>query len=88
MEGVAVIVPILGMITGMVTTGAICWGIVAIVRARSHSGGAHAAMLEQEFSALRDQVDQLSQQLTETQERVDFAERLLSRGRADGGGDS
>ena len=88
MEKVAILIPILGMITGMVTTGAIVWGIVQIVRIRSHTGGAPSALLEQEVAALRDQVDQFSQQLTETQERVEFTERLLSRGRAASSGDS
>ncbi|MEO8636389.1 MAG: hypothetical protein ABI587_14035 [Gemmatimonadales bacterium] len=82
-----VVIPVLGMITGMMTTGAIVWGIVQIVKVRTHGGGAPAAMLEQEVSALRDQMDHLSQQLTETQERVEFTERLLSRGRTDSPGE-
>jgi len=34
-----------------------------------------------EVSSLRDQVDALQQQLYETQERLDFTERLLTQGR-------
>ena len=37
------------------------------------------AELRVELAALRDEVDTLRQQQAETQERLDFAERLLSR---------
>jgi hypothetical protein len=68
------------MVTGTIMTGAVVWGIVQIIRIRTHppaSGGELAG----EVAALRDQVDALQQQLLETQERMDFAERLLTRGK-------
>lgn len=44
------------------------------IRAGALGGGA-----ESELSALRDEVEGLRQELGEVQERVDFAERLLTR---------
>ena len=76
------LIPLFGMLTGMVMTGAVVWGIVQIVRIRSHSSQS-APELAGEVAALRDQVDTLQQQLLETQERIDFAERLLTKGRGD-----
>jgi hypothetical protein len=86
------IVPVFGMLTGIVTTGLFFWGIVQVARgpvgqalARRIQGrhGVNADVeLISEVSLLRDQVESLQQQLAETQERVDFTERLLSKGRA------
>lgn len=89
--GPETMVPIFGMVTGIITTGLFFWGIVQV--ARSPVGQAFARRIQgrygnsdpellAEVSHLRDQVDVLQQQLTETQERVDFTERLLSQGRA------
>lgn len=74
------IVAIAGMITGLLTTGAIVWGVVQFARAR-HQGRLADPDLHNEVAALRDQVEQLQQQLYETQERLDFTERLLTQGR-------
>jgi hypothetical protein len=76
------LIPIFGMLTGTVMTGAVVWGIVQIVRIRTH-GSQSTPELAGEVAALRDQVDSLQQQLLETQERIDFTERLLTRGRGD-----
>lgn len=85
-------IPIFGMVTGIITTGLFFWGIVQVARSplgqalarriqgRYGSGNDHEMLAE--LAQLRDQVDRLEQQLVETQERVDFTERLLSRGRA------
>jgi hypothetical protein len=81
------LVPIFGMITGLLIT---LGGIFAFVRltqgpvgqalARRIQGhGAGDSEVAAELSDLRDQVDHLRRQLEETQERVDFAERLLSQ---------
>ncbi|HEY7682565.1 MAG TPA: hypothetical protein VH879_07960 [Gemmatimonadales bacterium] len=74
------VIPVFGMITGMITTSAIVWGIVQIVRIRSHGPSAGAELFT-EVAALRDQVEALQQQLLDAQERIDFAERLLTQGR-------
>ena len=73
-------IPIFGMITGLITTSAIVWGIVQIVRMRSHGPSAGAELFT-EVAALRDQVEALQQQLLDAQERIDFTERLLTQGR-------
>jgi hypothetical protein len=86
------LIPIFGMITGILTTGLFFWGVVQLARgpvgqalARRLQGrhGAVDPEVLQELVALREQVDVLQQQLVETQERVDFTERLLTRGRQD-----
>ena len=88
--GPEAMIPIFGMVTGIITTGLFFWGIVQV--ARSPVGQALARRIQgrhaqgdpeliAEVGALRDQVDSLQQQLAETQERVDFTERLLARGR-------
>ena len=87
----AAMVPLFGMVTGIITTGLFFWGIVQV--ARSPVGQAFARRIQgryasadqdllAEVSALRDHVEVLQQQLLETQERVEFTERLLSQGRA------
>jgi hypothetical protein len=74
------LVPISGMITGLLMVGAIVWGVVQFARVRQQGKLADPA-LSNEVAALRDQVDALQQQLFETQERLDFTERLLTQGR-------
>ena len=75
-------IPFAGMITGVITTVAIVWGIVQVVRIRT--GAARpSSELADEVAALRDQIDALHHALIETQERMDFTERLLAQGRAD-----
>lgn len=82
MEPAQAIVALGGMLTGVLTTGLIAWAIVQGLRARAqaHSIPQH---VEEDLTALHDQVDALQQQLAETQERVDFTERLLTRGQAE-----
>jgi hypothetical protein len=88
--GPEAMIPIFGMVTGIITTGLFFWGIVQV--ARSPVGQALARRIQgryahgdpelvSEVGALRDQLESLQQQLIETQERVDFTERLLARGR-------
>ena len=85
----AELIPIFGMITGL---GIILGGIFGFVRlAQGPVGQAlarriqgHAAgdpELAADVAELREQVDLLRRQLEETQERVDFTERLLSQQR-------
>jgi hypothetical protein len=82
------LVPIAGMATGVLLTGMLTWGFVSVFRgpvgqaiSRRISGG-HDDHLEEEVLELRDAVAGLSDELREMQERVDFAERLLTEGDA------
>jgi len=80
------LVPIVGMFTGLLITVAGIWGGVRVIqgplgqalahRLRGRSGDAD---LSNEVADLREQVDLLRRQLEETQERMDFAERLISQ---------
>lgn len=83
------LVPIMGMITGTVMLGFLAAAAVLIFRgpvgqaiARRLQG--RAGEVEQELigevQTLREQVDTLEHQIGEMAERLDFAERLLSRG--------
>lgn len=72
--GIAVMAGLV-MITGFVTRGVVQY---ARLRAESRQGGQEVLG---ELAGLREQVDELRHQLTETQERLDFAERLLTKGR-------
>ncbi|HZE75987.1 MAG TPA: hypothetical protein VE091_11810 [Gemmatimonadales bacterium] len=81
------LIPLAGMFTGLLITVAAIWGTVRVVHGplgqalahRLRGRGASDADLSGEMAQLRDQVDQLRRELEETQERVDFAERLLSQ---------
>ena len=84
------LIPIFGMLTGMVMTVAIIFGVVQLTKgpvgqalARRIQGRAGEAdgELRTELADLRDQVDALRGTLEETQERLDFTERMLSQGR-------
>jgi len=46
---------------------------------RRIAGDSHHPECEARIAALQDQVDGLQSQLNDTQERLDFAERLLTR---------
>jgi hypothetical protein len=80
------LVPIAGMFTGLAITVAAVWGFVRIIQgplgqalARRIQGRAGDADLQNEVADLKDQIEGVRRQLEETQERVDFAERLLSQ---------
>lgn len=84
------LIPIFGMLTGIVTTGLFFWGVVQVARSpigqaiarrlQGRHGQADADLLA-DVAALRDQVDMMQQQLSETHERLEFTERLLTRSR-------
>lgn len=83
------LIPLFGMATGLLITGGLIFGVVKIMHspvgialARRISGrpGLEEDDVRLEMGYLRDQVEDLQRQLTETQERLDFAERLLTRG--------
>lgn len=75
-------VAISGMVTGLLVVSAIVWGVVAHARVKLRGQRGDPA-LEGAVATLRDQVEQLQQQVAETQERLDFAERLLAQARPD-----
>jgi hypothetical protein len=82
------LIPIFGMITGILVTGGIIYGVIrvmhspvgiALARKIQGSHGEADEELRAEVTYLRDQVEDVQRQLGETQERLDFAERILSR---------
>jgi hypothetical protein len=82
-----VLIPISGMITGILTVGFMSWAVVAIARgplgqalSRRILGRHQDGDLAQEVMALREQVEDMQHQLVDAQERLDFTERLLTRG--------
>ncbi len=75
------LVAIFGMVTGVLITWGIAWGVVRGIK-EWRGAGASGRALEDEVAALRDHMEQLQQQLIEAHERMDFTERLLSQARA------
>jgi hypothetical protein len=83
------LIPIFGMVTGVLITGGLIFGFVRIMH--SPVGIALARRLQgsvpvdddlrQEVADLREQVEDVHRQLGETQERLDFTERLLTQTR-------
>ncbi len=79
------LVPIAGMVTGLLITGMVTWGLVTVFRgpvgqALGRRIGGHHDHLEDDMLELRDAVAGLADDLRETQERLDFTERMLSAG--------
>ena len=83
------IVPVFGMITGIVISGIMVWGGVQVFRgpighaiARwfggTGQGETDPALLE-ELDQLRGVVSRVEGHVTELEERLDFAERLLAQ---------
>ena len=84
------LIPIFGMLTGMVMTVAVIFGLVqltkgpvgqALARRIQGRAGETDADVRAELADLRDQVEALRGTLDEAQERLDFAERMLSQPR-------
>ena len=80
------LVPIAGMVTGLLMTGMVTWGLVCVFRGPvgqalgRRIGGHGADHLEDEVLELRDVVAGLAEELRDAQERLDFTERMLSAG--------
>ncbi len=83
-------IPIMGMVTGIVSMVVIGFVIIrvaqsqlgqAIARRISGRSGAGDQELREEVMELRELVNHLEQRLSEGEERMDFAERLLARGK-------
>ncbi len=79
------LVPIAGMVTGVMITGLVTWCFVSVFRGPvgqalgRRIGGRHDHV-EDEVLELRDVVAGLADDLRETQERLEFTERMLSAG--------
>jgi hypothetical protein len=83
-------IPIFGMFTGILTTGFFFWGMVQLARGpigqalarriQGRYGNADPDLLN-EIGGLREQVEYMQQQLMETQERLEFTERLMAQQR-------
>lgn len=59
----------------------IAFAAVKIARIKTPAGGAPPADVTARLEAVEQRVDGLQQELAEAQERLDFAERLLSQAR-------
>lgn len=79
-------IPLMGMLTGVVSMVLLTVGIIkvahspigqAIARRLQGKGGADPELRE-ELLGLRDRVAELEHRLTEGEERLDFAERILA----------
>jgi hypothetical protein len=83
------LIPIFGMVTGVVITGGLIFGVIKIMHSpvgialARRIQGRHGDDddLRAEVGYLREQVEEVQRQLGETQERLDFTERLLARGK-------
>jgi hypothetical protein len=82
------IIPIVGMLTGVLSVGAISWAAVrvfqgpigqALAKRLAGKNASHEPELVQEVLEIRHQLEQVQQRLTEAEERVDFNERLLAQ---------
>ena len=80
-------IPLFGMLTGVVMMVIIGFTIVRVAQSqigqaiarRIHGKGAVDPDLREELYEVREQVAGLEQRLAESEERLDFAERLLAR---------
>lgn len=89
--GPEIIIPVFGILATVGIVGLIGKSVVTMARlrleqTRAEGGGADAEVLAA-LATLRDQVDHLQQQLAETQERLEFTERLMIRDRSASRGD-
>jgi hypothetical protein len=84
------VIPLMGMVTGIISMVVIGFVIVkvaqsalgqAVARRISGRAGAGDQELREEVMELRELVSHLEQRLAEGEERIDFAERLLARGK-------
>jgi hypothetical protein len=82
-QALAMLIPIFAM--AIPIAGIIFHGLQKIARLRLEEARVRAGALDGptagEVSALREEVGEVRRELAEVQERLDFAERLLTRGR-------
>ena len=82
-QELAVMIPVLAVFFA----GLVAFSMTAIGKAMARRIGGdagHTPALEGEVRELRAEVDALRGELMETQERLDFAERLVASGRKEG----
>ena len=83
-EGFAVFIPIVALCIPV--AGIIFRGLEKVARLRVEEAKVRAGQLDgqsaAELAALRDEMGDVRRELSEVQERLDFAERLLTSGRA------
>ncbi len=80
LEGIAAVVLLLGV--GLILA-ALIWPLIRAL-ARRIEGGAPGAEMQVELDGLRERVRQLEEmqpRMTELEERVDFTERIVAKGR-------
>jgi hypothetical protein len=78
-QSLALLIPILALSIPVVAI--VINGLVKIARLRAMGSGAEGGgELQGRLDALEQEVDILRHELTETQERLDFAERMLAQG--------
>lgn len=82
------IIPLAGMLTGLLSMGALSWAIVrvfhgpvgqALARRINAKHAGPDGELVNEVLELRHQIEELQQRIGETEERLDFSERLLAQ---------
>jgi len=76
MNGIFVLIPI--MVLGIAVAGIVSSSILKVQRLRLEEAKLHAGDPE-DLNDLAHRVSELQQQLTEMQERLDFAERMLAQ---------
>jgi hypothetical protein len=85
-EGFAVFIPIVAL--RIPVAGIIFHGLEKVARLRVEEAKVKSGQLDgpsvAELAALRDEMGDVRRELSEVQERLDFAERLLTSGRAQG----
>jgi hypothetical protein len=82
-----VIISLAGMLTTIIGTIAISWAVVRVIQIKAQAKMSPPETVRA-VADLEERVDQLQQQLIEAHERIDFTERLLTRGRDSHEGDA
>jgi uncharacterized protein involved in exopolysaccharide biosynthesis len=85
-EGFAVFIPIVAL--SIPVAAIVVHGLQKVARLRIEEAKVKAGLLDgqsgMELAALREEMGDVRRELSEVQERLDFAERLLTSGRAPG----
>ena len=80
---IALLIPILALAIPL--AGMVLFGLLKLARTRLEEARLRAGIVDEraeaEITTLRDEVGELRRELSDVQERMDFAERLLSQAR-------